>query len=518
MKIGIHANELDGRGIGRVCRDYAAGLIKRGHEVALISSANSHINAINQMTPNSLHLYDHEVLPSGNDKVRGAIARIVDREKIDFLHVLSYGKNNGIVPDNCRTGVHAIFDMSEPHGDIYVGVSEYLCRKFGRPVGDYVPHIVEMPPPTEDWRVKFGIPNDAVVLGRHGGYSEFDIGFVQQAVIRALNKRDNLWFLFLSTEKFVTHERAIFVPWVESKQEVANFIHACDGMIHGRMMGETFGLAPCEFSAAGRLVITWSGMGNSLYDKAHVDHLHHRTVPYTNGSDLDAILKHPGLRTLSPFDRFSEKHVMDIYERVFLKQNKKEPPMEVKTERLDDIFDRHGSDKGRIRHNYGKIYEFLLERYRDRQIKILEIGIYGGASMRSWLEYLPCAHVVGVDLGGDFNPNSLRASVEIGDQSDTTFLDELIDKHGPFDVIIDDGSHKPGDQQTSFKILWPHVKSGGVYVIEDTEVSYEQGFQSPGFMPTTEYFKGKITEGSLTVGKSDPWVLFAGELIAIFKR
>ncbi len=184
---------------------------------------------------------------------------------------------------------------------------------------------------------------------------------------------------------------------------------------------------------------------------------------------------------------------------------------------LNDIFDKNGSDKGRNCHHYGRVYDFLLQRLRDRPIKILEIGVYNGASLCSWADYFPNASIVGVDIKCDFKPTSERVSVEIGDSSDSMFLSGLTKRHSTFDIVIDDGSHRSSDQQIAFKALWPSLNSGGVYVVEDLEVSYHPNWQHEDYIQTMEYFKAKATKASICVGGNDPWILFANELIAIFK-
>ena len=52
------------------------------------------------------------------------------------------------------------------------------------------------------------------------------------------------------------------------------------------------------------------------------------------------------------------------------------------------------------------------------------------------------------------------------------FLKSLADQYGPFDIVIDDGSHAPAHQVASLTALWPHVKVGGVYLVEDLHTSY----------------------------------------------
>jgi len=63
-----------------------------------------------------------------------------------------------------------------------------------------------------------------------------------------------------------------------------------------------------------------------------------------------------------------------------------------------------------------------------------------------------------------------------GDQSDPAFLAELAAETGPLDIVVDDGSHCSSDIITSFKHLFPHVRMGGLYVIEDMQTSYWPSF------------------------------------------
>ena len=59
-----------------------------------------------------------------------------------------------------------------------------------------------------------------------------------------------------------------------------------------------------------------------------------------------------------------------------------------------------------------------------------------------------------------------------GDQGDEQFLDSMARELGPFDIIIDDGSHMSHHVLASFNALFPHVRPGGIYVIEDLGTSY----------------------------------------------
>jgi hypothetical protein len=57
--------------------------------------------------------------------------------------------------------------------------------------------------------------------------------------------------------------------------------------------------------------------------------------------------------------------------------------------------------------------------------------------------------------------------VEIGNQADRKFLFEISERFGGFDTVLDDGSHKLEDIITSLEVLFPLLRDGGMYIIED---------------------------------------------------
>ena len=63
-------------------------------------------------------------------------------------------------------------------------------------------------------------------------------------------------------------------------------------------------------------------------------------------------------------------------------------------------------------------------------------------------------------------------------QDDEAKLREIIDREfdGPFDLVIDDASHDYHLTKASFEILFPHLRSGGFYVIEDWQWAHTRGF------------------------------------------
>jgi hypothetical protein len=66
-----------------------------------------------------------------------------------------------------------------------------------------------------------------------------------------------------------------------------------------------------------------------------------------------------------------------------------------------------------------------------------------------------------------------------GDQADAAFLQQVIAATPTgFDIVIDDGGHRMGQQLTSLRVLWPHVRPGGLYVVEDVQTSYDSAFDA----------------------------------------
>jgi hypothetical protein len=130
----------------------------------------------------------------------------------------------------------------------------------------------------------------------------------------------------------------------------------------------------------------------------------------------------------------------------------------------------YGSDKGAISHGYVDHYERYLTGLRSNARRVLEIGIYRGASLQMWRDFFPHAEVYGLDIKEIEVPGS-RIHTLVGDQSDPALLARLAEL-GPWDLIIDDGSHKQSHVLATFAGLYNSVAPGGYYVIEDMHTSY----------------------------------------------
>lgn len=153
---------------------------------------------------------------------------------------------------------------------------------------------------------------------------------------------------------------------------------------------------------------------------------------------------------------------------------------------LDQIAIRCGTDKSSLTHNYTNRYAMYFEDIREEKINILEIGVKLGRSLKMWKEYFHNAEITGVDIDNLKKFEEPRIHIEQGDQKDTDFLKKINDLYGPFDIIIDDGSHINEDIQKSFDCLFPLLKPGGLYIVEDLHACYwdSHGGKNPVFINT----------------------------------
>jgi hypothetical protein len=144
--------------------------------------------------------------------------------------------------------------------------------------------------------------------------------------------------------------------------------------------------------------------------------------------------------------------------------------------RLEWVMRLFGSDKQQQgQHSYGRTYHELFHNLRYRPLKLLEIGVLSGASLLGWRAFLPRATIIGCDIEPKEQYNYRRIRIHRIDQSKPPDLVALAASEGPFDVIIDDGSHINGHQITSFYTLFEHLRDGGIYVIEDIQTSFWPG-------------------------------------------
>ena len=145
---------------------------------------------------------------------------------------------------------------------------------------------------------------------------------------------------------------------------------------------------------------------------------------------------------------------------------------------LDSIGIRFSTDKSSRDHGYLHIYEKYLNGIKDNSMKILEIGVDTGGSLKMWEQYLLQSTIYGMDIVDYTKYQSGRIKILIGDQENRDSLANIA-LLGPFDIIIDDGGHTMKQQQVSLGYLFPYLAPGGLYIIEDLWTSYLDPMYNP---------------------------------------
>ncbi len=129
-------------------------------------------------------------------------------------------------------------------------------------------------------------------------------------------------------------------------------------------------------------------------------------------------------------------------------------------------------------HDYLRKYEFFLGRFANEpDYRMMELGAGPdwniGASVRMWEEYFSRAdfrlHVVDLKPSASSLANE-RVTVTVADVGDRELLHRLASAE--YDVILDDASHVWGHQLLAFEMLFPAVRDGGLYIIEDIQTSF----------------------------------------------
>lgn len=168
------------------------------------------------------------------------------------------------------------------------------------------------------------------------------------------------------------------------------------------------------------------------------------------------------------------------------------------------------SDKGTVHpepHRYTLIYDMLLQPRREALRRMLEIGLCAGGpevgadadreapdapSVRMWLAYFPHAIVHGFDISDFSGFVDPRFVFTRGDAGSAENLMAAAGEHHDFDLIVDDGSHASFHQQLAFACLFPRLRRGGLYIIEDLH------WQSP-------YYEDALPTEHKTAALFDHW-------------
>lgn len=141
---------------------------------------------------------------------------------------------------------------------------------------------------------------------------------------------------------------------------------------------------------------------------------------------------------------------------------------------LDQLGLEHGTDKASSFHGYLNTYERYLAPLRDKPIRLLEIGVLGGASLKMWRDYFPNGQITGLDCD-DLSHLKLGERIQIlrGDaSSEETWLRHFNECAGKYDLIVDDGFHSTYAIIKAFTCGFPLLKPGGLWIVEDLHAGH----------------------------------------------
>lgn len=140
---------------------------------------------------------------------------------------------------------------------------------------------------------------------------------------------------------------------------------------------------------------------------------------------------------------------------------------------MEDVFKQYnslthdnstGTDKGTT-HSYLGVYEEHFRPIRDAPVRMLEIGVYSGASLCAWNEYFTnnFKEIHGIDICPDRLAYTVN-NYHVLDATEDSTPDIL---GGTWDIVIDDGSHEPDHQFKTLSLFGRRINPGGFYIIED---------------------------------------------------
>ena len=313
-RIVFQTNQLSVRGTEIALYDYAYYTQSILNHRAIIAYKNDSIGN----NPHVINKFsrEFELIPYKN---LADLDSCILLNQVDLMYSIKAGEPDGIISSSVPTMVHAVFPQhpSSAHGSSYAFVSDWLSRVCSRRVIPAVPHIVTLPDVDGNLRLDLGIPADATVFGCYGGATSFDINFAKKAVIDIVDKKNNIYFIFMNIEPFFKHSQIMFLPSSADLIRKVKFINTCDAMLHARKLGESFGLACAEFSVKNKPIFTYS----KSPQRHHLEVLGKKAFLYSGYKSLmSALLNFDSAASSSQLwdcysEKFSPKNVMELFDK-----------------------------------------------------------------------------------------------------------------------------------------------------------------------------------------------------------
>jgi len=315
MKVAFHSNSMSLRGSENALWDYA-----NLNETILGNHSVICYQAKIEDTENPTFSKWKARFPLVPYRTKVELTSKLKERGVDILYQIKPGLFDGFLVPGVKNCIHSMFLSDEFHGDAFAYVSRWCSKVMTGREESFVPHFVPKFESKMNLRGKLGIPTEAKVFGRHGGWDTFNIPFVRKAVLQHAQKSSDDHFVFLNTETIRGTEKLKNVhylrPTIDPEQK-AQFLATCDAMLHARQHGETFGLAVGEFAVLRKPVITFS----ESREKAHLEMLGKQALLYRNVGELAGILREfcPQKTHGTEYEIFADpKVVMELFQKKFL--------------------------------------------------------------------------------------------------------------------------------------------------------------------------------------------------------
>lgn len=317
MNIGFHSNSLTLRGAEIALFDYAFHNQELLHNQSFVFYKKQLVSDPLVIAKFQKHfqVFAYETMEE--------LEALAQEKQLDLMYFIKSGERDSNILNSVPCAIHAVFPVSPDqfHGDRYAFVSQWLAKEYSNQKLPFVPHMINLPEVAGDLRTQLGIPEEATVLGCYGGSDSFNLRFVHQVIEQVLAQRPDLYFIFMNIDQFTSHERAIFLPGSSDMQYKMQFINTCDGMLHARGIGESFGIACGEFSIKGKPVMTYAFSPQ----RSHIEILGDKAILYRGRKDLTQILLSFTRQTQHQKNwdaystLFSPSAVMQQFDQVFIK-------------------------------------------------------------------------------------------------------------------------------------------------------------------------------------------------------
>tara|TARA_Y100000310_G_C20641258_1_gene794054 strand:+ start:984 stop:1946 length:963 start_codon:yes stop_codon:yes gene_type:complete len=315
-KIAFYQPHLDIQGTGVSNYDYAhfnqAILGNKSYMICDKNHPGSHPLAIRKFQ-NSM-----EVIELDGTENMQLLEKKLDELNVDAVYIQKCGKkDDGRFVNNTPMLIHVIGCQNDPHGKVYAYASEWLSKEFSNYIHPYIPYMAHLPDHNEDFREELGIPKEATVFSRIGGFYSWNIPFVNGVIEKALQERDDIYFLFVQTPRFTDNPRVIHIDPFAELTTKRKFVNTSDAFLHARLEGESFGMSCAEYSICNKPVITYSDSP----ERNHIFALADKGIYYNSSEKLLDILlsfRYDPSQDWNAYKEFAPERVIQKFKEVFL--------------------------------------------------------------------------------------------------------------------------------------------------------------------------------------------------------